>query len=258
MIIAFFNPKGGSGKTTTAVNVAAVLARSGRRVLLVDLEVDLNASISLGLDPSRGRPSIFEVLLRDERAPEAVREVTSVPNLFLVSGSRALTRLDAALRNVRQPERRLADAIRPLASQFDVIVLDSPAGYSLMAQSVPLAADHLVVPMRAHYLALESLAQFLRWYHDQRIARRATADMAGVLLTMVDYRLQATREIIEIIRAHNGRGVLRTEIPLDPRAAEAPSHGIALVDYAPRTRASQAYQRLARELLQRLTAPRRR
>ena len=252
MIIAAFNPKGGVGKTTTAVNVAAVLAHRGKSVLLVDLEADLNASISLGVRRGDARPSIMEVLLREERASDAVRPVSGVPNLFLITGSGALAHIDAALRNVRQPERRLADVIGPLASLFDAIVLDSPAGFSLLALSVPVAAEHLIVPTRAEYLSLESVAHLLHWYRDRARTRGANARIAGILLTMVDYRRQATREIVEIIRRHNRRGVFQTEVPQDPRAAEAPSHGVPLVYYEPRARAAASYERLTDELLKRL------
>jgi chromosome partitioning protein len=252
MIIAAFNPKGGAGKTTTAVNVATVLAKSGKSVLLIDLEADLNASISLGIRPNDVSPSIADVLLHQRRPADAVRDVKGVDNLSLMIGSPDLARMDVSLRNVRQPERRLADIVKPLASQFDVIMLDAPAGYSLLALSVPVAADELIVPLRAEYLALESVAQFLGWYRDRHADRRALARITGLLLTMVDYRRQATREIVDIIRLHNRRGVFRTEIPPDPRVTEAPSHGVPLVMYAPSCRASLAYERLTTEILNRV------
>jgi chromosome partitioning protein len=251
MIIAAFNPKGGTGKTTTAVSVAAVLAGRGSNVLLVDLEADLNASISLGMRPSESVPSIAEVLLHEARPSLAIRP-SSFPNLSLIPGSPRLAAMDALLRNIKQPERRLADVLRPVARQFDHVVLDSPAGYSVIAQSIPVAADHLVLPIRADYLSLESLAQFLRWYRDRQAARRVSAKVAGMLLTMVSYRRLATREIVKIIRAHNRTGVFRTEIPEDPRVAEAPSHGIPLCTYAPRTRACAAYEQVTTELLARV------
>jgi chromosome partitioning protein len=254
MIIAAFNPNGGVGKTTTAVNLAASLARTGRSVLLVDLEADMNASISVGISPSEAYPSIADVLLKRRRALDAVRAVAAVPNLNIITGSPALADMDGALRNVRQPERRLEDVIRPLRADFDAIIMDSPAGYSTLALGVALAANHLIVPIRADYLALESLAHLLRWYRDRHTARKASASMRGIVLTMVDHRRQATREIVHIIRVHNPRGVFRTEIPEDPRAAEAPSHGTPLVAYA-KSRAARAYTELAHELLARIKRP---
>ena len=251
MIIAVFNPKGGVGKTTTAVNLATTMAESGRQVLLVDLEADMNASISLGIRPSDVHPSITDVLLRQHRPADAVRSVKGVPNLHLITGSPTMAGIDFALRHVRQPERRLADVIQPLAPSFDTVLIDSPSGFSLMTMSVPLAAQQLIVPIRAEYLALESLASLLRWYRDRRTARQAPATLGGILLTMVDYKRKATREIVDIIRAHNRHGVFKTEIPQDPRAAEAPSHGIPLVAYK-RSAAASAYQDLTRELLKRI------
>lgn len=252
MILAAYNPKGGAGKTTTAVNVATVLAGLGKSVLLIDLEADLNASISVGVRPVNAAPSIAEVMLHDVRAADAMRQLPGIENLFLITGSPRLADMDAALRHVRQPERRLGDVVRPLAPQFDAIVLDAPSGFSLVAQGVTLVAEHLIVPLRAEYLSLESLAQFLRWYRDRSDARAAVSRIAGILLTMVDYRTPATREIVDIIRMHNRRGVFRTEIPNDVRVAEAPSHGLPLVAYAPSSRATRAYEQVTAELLKRI------
>jgi len=252
MIIAVYSPRGGVGKTTTAVTTAAVLARDGHSVLVVDLEADLNASISLGV-PADDGPTIAEVLLHEARPGDAVHAVSGFETLHVMPGSRRLAQIDARLRNVRQPERRLADAIRPLVPQFDYVIVDAPGGYSLLPVSVTGVAEYLVVPVLAEYLSLESLAQFLRWYRDERDARRATAQIAGILLTMVDYRRQATREIVDIIRTHNRRGVFRTEIPQDQRVPEAPSHGLPLPAYA-RSRAATAYGRFAAELVKRIAA----
>jgi len=254
MIIASFNPNGGVGKTTTAVNVAASIARTGRSVLLVDLEANMNASISLGIGPAQAHPSMADVLLKRQRALDAVRPIAGVPNLHLITGSPALAEMDDGLRNVRQPERRLADVIGPLGADFEVVIIDAPAGYSTLALSVPLAANHLMVPVRADYLSLESLAHLLRWYRDRHLARKATATLRGIVLTMVDHRRQATREIVQMIRDHNRHGVFRTEVPEDPRAAEAPSFGTPLVAYA-RSKAARAYADLTRELIGRIKRP---
>lgn len=249
MIVAAFNPKGGVGKTTTAVNLAAVLARQGRSVVLVDLEADMNASISLGVRPSDATPSIFEALRRNRAYPDPVRRVRGIPRLHLITGSPALAGIEAVLRNMQRPERRLADTLRPLTARYDDVVIDSPAGYSTLNLSVPAIAEYLVVPTRAEYLSLESVAHLLRWYRDWG-GRPGLASVAGILLTRVDYRRQATREIVDIIRSHNRRGVFATEIPEDPRVAEAPSHGVPLVEYTA-SRAARAYEAFASELLQR-------
>src|SRR5688500_16703116 len=126
-----------------------------RKALLINLGADLNASSSLGIRPAEARPSIAEVLLREQDAEEAIRPGQGAPKLALITDCAALDRMDRNLRNVREPERRLADVIKTLVPQFDAIVLDSPAGYSLVARSVPIAADEIVVPIRAEYLALE-------------------------------------------------------------------------------------------------------
>jgi chromosome partitioning protein len=251
MILAIYNPKGGCGKTTTAVNVATDLARRGRTVLLVDLEADMGASISLGVAPGDTHPSIGDLLRNRCRPADAVRDVDGIRNLKLVPGSSSLAGIEHALRNARQPERRLSDCIRPLAGSYDDVIIDSPSNFTVLSLSVPLLAEHLIVPIRADYLSLEALAHFLRWYRDRRIADEHTARLSGILLTMVDYRREATREIVEMIRLHNRRGVLRTEIPDDPRAAEAPSHGVPLVMYA-RSRAARAYAHLTTEVLERI------
>lgn len=253
MIVGVHNPKGGVGKTTTAVNVAAVVAAMGQRALLVDLEAYAGASISLGIAPADLRPSIADVLLGHTRPQDAIRAVPAVPNLSLITGSPALTQIDEALTQFRHPERRLAELVRPMNAAFDVVILDAPNGFSLLAQSVPHAAQHLLVPVTPFYLPLEGLAQYLRWYQALSTRRKGLATLLGILLTQVDYRVPAVREIIEIIRRHNREGVLHTEVPRDSRAIEAPSHGLPLVLYAPRSAAADAYRRATGEILQRLS-----
>lgn len=207
------------------------------------------AAIQVAYHPDRITQPLKRAGERGDGRYEAIDWAAALAEL---TGSPALMRMDAGLRHARQPERRLADVVKPLAAQFDVVVLDAPAGYSVLSLSVPLAADELVVPLRAEYLSLESVAQFLAWYRDRHLAGHARARISGILLTMVDYRRQATREIVDIIRLHNRRGVFRTEIPPDPRVAEAPSHGVPLVHYAPSSRASRAYEQVTAELLKRV------
>ncbi len=150
------------------------------------------------------------------------------------------------------PENRLAETIRPLDALFDLIILDVPPGNWPEALSASIAARHLIVPVTAEYLAIESLAEFLRSYRELRLKHKGLATLLGIVLTMVDNRARVTREIVEILRNHNPEGVFRTEIPWELRAVEAPSHGEPLVRYAPRTPAAAAFRRLAAEMLRRL------
>ena len=133
MILGVHNAKGGCGKSTTAVNLATELARRGRSVLLVDLEADMGASISVGIRPSERTGSVFELLLNERRAGDVVRPVRGIPNLHLVAGSPQLAGIAAALRNIRQPERRLGDCIRPLAASVDDVVIDSPSNFTVLS-----------------------------------------------------------------------------------------------------------------------------
>ncbi|MGE3403699.1 MAG: ParA family protein, partial [Vicinamibacterales bacterium] len=145
MIVAAYNLKGGVGKTTTAVNLATVFAQRGRSVLLVDLEADMNASISLGVRPAQASPSIVDALLRMRAPSDVVREVPGIPNLRLVAGGPRLADATSLLRHVRQPERRLADVLRPLSASYDWVIVDAPAGFSIFALSIPLAVHQLLV-----------------------------------------------------------------------------------------------------------------
>jgi chromosome partitioning protein len=252
MILGVHNPKGGTGKTTTAANIAAVIVGMNRRVLLVDLDPYAGLSISLGVAPADLRPSIADVLLGETRIQDAIRAVPALRTLQLLTGSPALTEIDRTLAASRAPERRLGDLIRPLNAAYDMVIVDSPCGFSLLSRSVPYAAHQLLVPVSPSYLPLEALAQYLRWYQALRVRRKGLATLLGIVLTQVDYRAAATREIIDIIRVHNREGVFDTEVPHDPRANEAPSHGVPLPLYAPRAPAADAYRRLADEIVQRL------
>jgi chromosome partitioning protein len=253
MIVGVHNPKGGTGKTVTAVNVAAVLAGMSHRVLLVDLEPYASASISLGVAPADLRPSIADVLLGHTRIQDAIRPVAAVTSLQLLTGSPALAEIEGRLVEAPAPQRRIADLIRSLNAAYDIVILDAPNGFSLVSQSVPYAAQHLLVPVTPSYLPIEALAQYLRRYHALRTRRKGLATLLGIVLTQVDYRVATTREIIEMIRAHNRDGVLPTEVPQDSRASEAPSHGVPLSVYAPRAPAAEAYRSLTREILHRLS-----
>ena len=221
----------------------------------------MGASISVGVGPGDKHASIFELLLNERRPGRRCsrRAGRAEP----ASRRPARRRSPASTRRCAtrgNPSGGSRDCIRPLAATVDDVVIDSPSNFTVLSLSVPSLAEHLIVPIRADYLSLESLAHFLRWYRDRGARRAGMARISGILLTMVDYRREATREIVDIIRVHNRRGVFHTEIPADPRVPEAPSHGIPLMRYARSTRGAglrtsheraAAARRAAREVTRR-------
>jgi chromosome partitioning protein len=248
MMTALISRKGGVGKTTTAVNLAAALAAQGFRVLLVDLDSQASASLSLGIERSRLAPSSADVLLGGTPAGKAVR-TTAVPRLDLLTASVDLAQVDAELGKVRGREGRLRAALAPVATHYDFIFLDCASSLSLLAVNAVVAADHFIVPTVPQFLAVAGvenlIAAALRLAWDA--GRRVRA--LGVLLTMVDYRTRAMRAHVDRIRAEHGALAFAIEIRVNTRLAEAPGEGQTIFQYDPRATGAAAYKLLAEEYL---------
>jgi chromosome partitioning protein len=251
VIIALISRKGGVGKTTTAVNLSAALAQSGKRVLLVDLDSQASASLSLGVDRGALAPSVADVLAGGVAVGQAVR-ATATDGLHLITASVDLVHADADIARSRGREGRLRTALAPIAGAYDFIFLDCPPSLSLLPVNAVVASDAFLAPVVPQFLAASGITNLLA--AAQRVAWDAGVRTRplGVLLTMVDYRTRATRETIDLIRGELGSLVFAIEIRVNTRLAEAPRAGQTIFQFDPSATGAAAYQLLAEELLLRL------
>ncbi len=251
-IIALVNNKGGVGKTTSAVNLAAGLVAAGkRRVLLADLDAQGSAGLSLGLSRADLSPGVAEVILDGHLIREAIRP-SSVKGLDILPGSMTLASADLALSVVKGREVVLKAALTPILGDYDFTVLDCPPSLGLLTVNALTAADFFLVPVTPDYLSLEGLVNLMDAVERIKAGIGRAADLLGILLTLADYRLNVTEEIGRMIRGYYGRLVFKTEIRGNVRLKEAPSFGKTIFDYDNGSAGAEAYRELTKEVIQRI------
>lgn len=248
-IIAVANQKGGVGKTTTAVNLGAALARKGLNVLILDLDPQGNASTGLGV-PTDGRHlTAYDLLVGDTPLDQAVI-ATNVPHLSIVSSTSDLASADMDLAGREKRTSLLAQSLEK-ASGYDTIIIDCPPTLGLLTLNAMVAAHSILVPLQAEFYALEGLSQLLLTVREVRKSANPNLRIEGVVLTMVDSRNNLSQQVEADSRATLGDLVFKTVIPRNVRISEAPSHGMSVLDYDPQSKGSKAYQALCEEILMR-------
>jgi chromosome partitioning protein len=249
-VVALANQKGGVGKTTTAINLAASLAFQGQRTLLIDLDPQGNATSGLGVDRSAINTSVYEVLLKEAEVEDAL-EPSSVRDLFVLPATIDLAGAEIELVSLFSRESRLRTAIGELDQGFDVVLIDCPPSLGLLTVNAFTAADEVLIPIQCEYYALEGLSQLLR--NVQLVTQNLNSHLkvGGVVLTMYDARTKLSKDVAEQVRAHFADTTYRTVIPRSVRLSEAPSYGEPIEAFDPMSRGAIAYRQLGREFIDR-------
>ncbi|HHD7666176.1 TPA: ParA family protein [Enterococcus faecium] len=249
-IIAVANQKGGVGKTTTTVNLGACLASLGKKVLLVDMDAQGNATSGVGIRKPDVTKDIYDVLVNELPIDEATL-ITEHENLSIVPATLQLAGAEIELTSMMARESRLKGSLAEVSSQYDYILIDCPPSLGHLTINSFTASDSILIPVQCEYYALEGLSQLLNTVRLVQKHFNPELEIEGVLLTMYDARTNLGNEVVEEVRKYFREKVYETIIPRNIRLSEAPSHGKPIIDYDPRSRGAEVYQALAKEVVSR-------
>ncbi len=245
---AVVNQKGGVGKTTTTVNLAAYLATFGKKILLIDIDPQSNATVGLGVDRSNINQCLYNVIVEGASAEEIVVK-TPIENLDLLPSTPRLAGAEVELVSIEERETRLKQALSNIKGNYDMVIIDCPPSLSLLTVNALASADEVIIPIQCEYYALEGISQLTHSLQLIRESLNPELKIRGIILTMFDSRTLLASQVAEETRKYFGNKVFKTVIPRNIRLAEAPSFGQPIIFYDPGSKGATAYENLCREVL---------
>lgn len=247
-IIAIANQKGGVGKTTTAINLSACLSEIGQKVLTIDIDPQGNTTSGLGVDKNSVEASVYDLMLGDCTIEEAVIK-TDIENQYLVASNVNLAGAEIELIGIEEKEFILKKAVDQIVNDYDFIIIDCPPSLNMLTVNAMTTADTVLVPIQCEYYALEGLSQLMRTIELVQQRLNPDLEIEGVVFTMYDARTNLSLQVVENVKSHLHQTIYKTIIPRNVRLAEAPSHGLPINLYDPKSAGAESYRLLAQEVL---------